>query len=213
MALALCVDAIFVICYINFMKTCSIDGCKKCYYSKGFCKKHYDKNRRHGDPLFEEIFLKDEECTIDGCGHKRHAKGMCNKHYVSYLRQKDPLRKEKQTAWCLKWRKENPVAFAKHQAKYREKHRKELASYYVLWRKENKESFNAYVASRKKRFKRAMPKWVDLKEIEFFYKNRPNGFHVDHIVPINGKNVSGLHVLWNLQYLPALENLKKSNKF
>jgi hypothetical protein len=58
----------------------------------------------------------------------------------------------------------------------------------------------------------ATPKWVNIDAMCAFYANRPEGYHVDHIVPICGENVCGLNVPWNLQYLPAKSNLDKRNK-
>tara|TARA_B110000211_G_scaffold32111_1_gene32514 strand:- start:734 stop:1270 length:537 start_codon:yes stop_codon:yes gene_type:complete len=57
------------------------------------------------------------------------------------------------------------------------------------------------------------PAWADLEAIKQFYINCPKGYHVDHIVPLQGVNISGLHVLNNLQYLTKSENCKKSNKY
>lgn len=64
-------------------------------------------------------------------------------------------------------------------------------------------------ADRLKRY----PEWANKESIKDFYKNRPKGCHVDHVIPLKGEKVSGLHVLENLQYLTAEENLKKSNKY
>ena len=60
---------------------------------------------------------------------------------------------------------------------------------------------------------KAIPKWADIQAIEDFYNNCPKGYHVDHIIPLAGISVCGLHVLNNLQYLPARDNLIKSNKY
>jgi hypothetical protein len=38
-------------------------------------------------------------------------------------------------------------------------------------------------------------------------------WHVDHIIPLQGKNVSGLHTPYNLQVIPASWNTAKGNKF
>ena len=50
------------------------------------------------------------------------------------------------------------------------------------------------------------------KELTQIYRNCPPGYHVDHIYPLAGKNSSGLHVPWNLQYLPALRLILEDNK-
>ncbi len=68
------------------------------------------------------------------------------------------------------------------------------------------------------------PPWLNkeqLAEIEEFYilaqelawLNNGQVLHVDHIVPLQGEGVSGLHVPWNLQLLPAPLNQSKGNTY
>lgn len=59
---------------------------------------------------------------------------------------------------------------------------------------------------------RAIPVWANLEQIKDFYDNCPIGYHVDHIYPLAGKDVCGLHTIDNLQYLPAKTNLQKGNR-
>lgn len=100
----------------------------------------------------------------------------------------------------------NPVCNRDGQYKTRHK------EYVKNWKKENWEDYKPYLAARKARVKQATPPWADLRAIQEFYKRCPKGYHVDHIIPLNGVNVSGLHTIENLQYLLAADNLKKSNK-
>lgn len=76
----------------------------------------------------------------------------------------------------------------------------------------NKADYLARNSARRAREKQALPAWTDLRAIRAFYNNRPEGFHVDHIYPLNSDWVCGLHVIENLQYLPAHENLAKGNR-
>lgn len=59
----------------------------------------------------------------------------------------------------------------------------------------------------------AMPIWVDLIELKNVYTNAPENLDVDHIIPLQGNEVCGLHVPWNLQYLTRGQNATKSNSF
>lgn len=68
-------------------------------------------------------------------------------------------------------------------------------------------------AKRRAAIQHRTPPWADMRAIRDFYKNCPEGYHVDHIIPLNGENVSGLHVIENLQYLPAFDNMRKGNKW
>ncbi len=74
-----------------------------------------------------------------------------------------------------------------------------------------------------KRVKKQTPKWLTKEEkeqIRSLYKKckilnmcSNEVYHVDHIIPIQGKNISGLHVMSNLRIISRSENSKKSNKY
>ena len=104
-----------------------------------------------------------------------------------------------------------------------EKHKKRHLAQKRIYRQDNKAKVNALAKAYKVRKKNRIPKWVDkdhmwlIKEAYELAQLRTKQFgflwHVDHIVPIQGKLVSGLHVIENLQVIPAIENIKKKNKF
>ena len=86
----------------------------------------------------------------------------------------------------------------------------------AIWRNANREKFRAihrfHSALRKAIVKGQKIAETYKVEVSMFYKNVPSGLHVDHIVPLKGKDVCGLHVPWNLQYLSPTENRRKGNR-
>ena len=86
------------------------------------------------------------------------------------------------------------------------------------WRKNNQSRKNATQAARMAMCKKQTPQWADKEQIAMWYevaKVLGRGgvkFHVDHVTPLRGKNVCGLHTHDNLQILPWYMNLKKSNQ-
>lgn len=105
---------------------------------------------------------------------------------------------------------------------YYEKNKAHLSQKNREWKSSNKHKVLADVTLRKRKVRQATPRWLTLgqkKDIENFYwlskdLQTVSGqtYHVDHIVPLKGQNVCGLHVPWNLQVLPSDINMSKGNK-
>ena len=98
------------------------------------------------------------------------------------------------------------------------------------WRDENPEKTKAYVQAqaanrkanvikRRLKMEKATPAWADVDKMQAFYDEaqrltRETGiqYHVDHIIPLQGETVTGLHCEANLQVIPAVENIRKGNR-
>lgn len=89
----------------------------------------------------------------------------------------------------------------------------------AAWSKKNSGKRNAMTMKRVAAKRQRTPQWADLQAIEAFYVeaarlSRETGVphEVDHIVPLQGAEVSGLHVEYNLQIITRTENRSKHNR-
>jgi hypothetical protein len=105
---------------------------------------------------------------------------------------------EKRKANCKAWRETNP---------------EKVKANKKSWDKNNPDKQRAQLAKRRAAKLQATPPWYSHDDCVAIYKELKPGLHLDHIVPLQGKNVCGLHWHHNLQLLPAVENIAKHNKF
>lgn len=124
------------------------------------------------------------------------------------------------------WREKNPLAASRSSAQRYAANRESEKARTSAYRKANIESYQAGErrntktrqaknAARRARKLEATPKWLTAEQhqqIKNFYETCPEGYEVDHIVPLMSDVVCGLHVPWNLQHLTHLDNRSKGNR-
>lgn len=151
-----------------------------------------------------------------------------NRTYAAENAEKIAVRKRNQ-------RQTKKLEISEYSRQYREKNREACNERARVWNSDNPDRVNArhasyrrekphryagYVAKRNAAKLRATPVWADLDAILQFYEDasrmtRETGIkhEVDHIVPLQGKFVCGLHCEANLQVLTKRENISKHNKW
>lgn len=120
------------------------------------------------------------------------------------------------------WKATNKDKASAYDKQWQEQNKDKKSANYKRWQQNNRGAVNAYNSRRRADEKAATPAWADLDKIKALYNVAQyfdwisGGFvkhHVDHVIPLRGKAVCGLHVENNLQILIDKDNLRKSNKY
>lgn len=165
-------------------------------------------------------------------GHQPKCK-MCVKADSKAYHEKN---KDRNNARCRKYQKDNSErlrAYGKnryqkdkegikaYQVRYRQENKDAIRDYWRDYRKDNRHKRNTWESKRRAmKLNAAIPlspaydaEIEGLYEFAQIFSTGLTKFHVDHVVPLQGESVCGLHVPWNMQTISAEENLRKGNKF
>lgn len=168
------------------------------------CRKGYDRARQHRKA--ERIANDPEQLKAARARSREQARRKREElgkvEYARIAREKAALDRSVSRRASTKWKQKN---------------RDRVTEY----RKRNSWRYAAHCAKRRTDVSRATPPWLTdehKEQILTVYRQCSEAtfltgkqHHVDHIFPLHGKTCSGLHVPWNLQVLPAIDNYKKNN--
>lgn len=178
---------------------------------------------------------------LDGIRRVSGACVECSKEHLRSSRASNPERtKTQQRKDRLKTMEKPEMVQKKRErdAQYRKENRDKYRATIVAWSAKNPEKVKLYAAKTKANNKGKVnahtvkrrlakinrtPKWLTADDhwmIEQAYelaalRTKLFGFtwHVDHVLPLQGKLVSGFHTPYNLQVIPGADNVRKSNTF
>lgn len=165
------------------------------------CRKMQEKIRYYANPekTKEKVAFK----------YRKNANKLREKRKEIYKKNAD-VEKAIAKIRSAEWRKNNPNHAGAKESKKQ-------------WKKNNLGKVRADTIKRRVALMNRMPKWLDEEDfwmIEQAYelaamRKKMFGFdwHVDHVLPLQGKFVSGLHTIENLQVIPWKENVSKANKY
>lgn len=116
-----------------------------------------------------------------------------------------------------KWKLDHPEQVKARRIKNYGRYKQDCPEKIIASRKkdytDNYDRFVTNTLLRKRIIKNQIPAWANIEVISDIYrKARATGLTVDHVIPLRGKTVCGLHVENNLQLLSQSENSSKGNK-
>lgn len=189
------------------------------------CLTDLPKSKKEAKEVGSTYYYTGKPCKRGHVNKRFSVSGVCYDCHLLHSKTYYERYHEESVAKRSEWRKENPDYFKQ----WKKQHPSYMSEYCKVWREDNpdyrKEYYDKNSAKfiakendrRSKKLQRTFEGYE--KEILSLYEDcviisNETGVkhHVDHIVPLNGENVSGLHVPWNLQIITAEENLKKGNK-
>ena len=187
--------------------------CNKCKEEKLITE--FNKHKHHRDGY-------QSNCKICIKKHKDSKKSEICEYRKKYYEENKTELTQQQKQYQKEYKEVNKAKIAEYQINYRRINKSEIIEQQKQYQSANRGRINAIGAKRRAIKLQSTPIWLtdaELIQIRQYYidahileVDTGNKYHVDHIVPLQGKNVCGLHVPWNLQVIPAKENLQKSNK-
>lgn len=185
--------------------------CWKCEYEKAESEFGIDRSRHDGlNPVCKE----------------------CKRIISKKFYAQDPARSNAYTKKCVE---RNPAKRQNYNIAYKSANKSKAAENKKAWLNKNKDrdrlrqsayikanrhKYNAHAMKRHAQKLNATPAWADMEMIYREYELAAwctdvmgVPYEVDHIIPLQGKYVCGLHVEYNLQVIPQSENRRKNNHF